>query len=145
MQILLIRDNVKAFVKIVGIFTVNGRRQITRGVKRRPVRAQNKAGRHSVLLQIYYLCALALFKQVFSAKLVYYGLHFVGIKTLARIAVEGYIQFFVNGFDVFESKRFKPFEKLARFLITAFDNSLASASISAVASALKRTYKSFIA
>ena len=60
MQVLLVRHDVQALVKIVGIFAVDGGGNVARGVQGSAVRAQDDARRHAVLLQIDDLRAVAL-------------------------------------------------------------------------------------
>jgi toxin ParE1/3/4 len=47
-----------------------------------------KAGRHIILVEVYNLCTFRLNEQILFGKFVDNGLHFVVIKTLARVGVE---------------------------------------------------------
>ena len=87
-KILLIRHDVKAFIKIIRLCSVISRRQITGGVKRRSVALYQKARGHIVGVEIYHLGAVADFKQSLFVKHIEHRLHFVVVKTLAVIAVE---------------------------------------------------------
>ena len=123
MKILLIRHDVKALIEIITLFTVTSRREISRSVKRRAVRAQYYARRHSVFFEIHDLRALARFKQSFFFEFVDNGLHFVVIKTLARVRIEGNIEFFIYFFDFFKRKFLKLIEKTDAFFVAFFDES----------------------
>ena len=120
MQILLISNHIKAFIKIISVFAVNRRRQISCSVQRSTVRAQNQTGRHTEFFKVDYLRAFACFKKAFFFQLVNNGLHFVGVKSFSGITVESYIQLFVNGVHIIHCKRFEPLEKGVRFLVAAF-------------------------
>ena len=65
MQILLIGDNVQAFIKIVSFFAIYGGGKVTRGIQRSSVLCENKTGRHAVFFEIDHRRAFAYRKQTF--------------------------------------------------------------------------------
>ena len=121
MQVLLIRDDVKAFIEVIMLLTIARGGKVARGVKRRSVRTQYNTRRHSVLFEIHHLRAFARFKQPFFTQFVYDGLHFIVIKTLARVRIESNIEFFINFIDFFKREFLEFIEQPDAFFVAVFD------------------------
>ena len=121
MEILLISHDIKVFVKIVMLFAVNGGGKITRGVQRSAVRLKYKTRRHTVFFKVDNHCPLAFGKQVFRLELVDYGLHFVVVKTFARIGIEFYAQSVVNSLDFLKRDVFELIEYFQGAAVAVLD------------------------
>ena len=59
-QILLIGDDVEAFIEVVRLFAVDGGGEVARRIEGGAVRAQDEAGRHAVGFEVDDLRAVAL-------------------------------------------------------------------------------------
>ena len=120
-QILLIGDDVEAFIEVVRLFAVDGGGEVARRIEGSAVRAQNEAGRHAVGFEVDDLCAVALLQEPLFFEFFDDGRHLVGIKALARVRIEGDVQLFVDALDVAERQRLEPIEELVRLFVAALD------------------------
>ena len=119
-QVLLICHHIETLIKIIGVFAVDGGSYVARGVERSAVRAQNKAGRHAVLLKVDNLRTVALLEQTLLPELVDDGLHFIGIKPFAGVAVEVHVNALIYLFYILQCELLEPIKQLVGLLIAAF-------------------------
>ena len=106
-QILLICNDVEAFVEVVGFLAIIRRGNVASGVQSRAVRFDQKTRRHAVFVEIDNLCAVAFHKQLFLTKYVKARFHFVVVETLACITVKLDSESVVNLADRFHRDRFE--------------------------------------
>ena len=67
-QVLLVRHDVKTFVKVIGLFAVKSRRKVAGGVKGSAVSLYEKARRHTVFLQIDDFGSVAFLDETFPVQ-----------------------------------------------------------------------------
>ena len=121
MEILLIGDDVEAFIKVVGILAVDGGSDIPGGIDGGAVLFDNQAGRHVVLTEIHHLGTFAQGQQALVPQFLNDGFHLVDIKAFAGIAVKGDTEQIIDPGGVLEGNILEPGENLQGFGIAVLD------------------------
>ncbi len=110
--------DINALVKMIGIFSIDGRGNVPGGIQSAAVGFQDQAGRHAFLFQIHHHSSFAFLQKIFFLQFLNHRLHLVIIKGLTGIGVKFDPQQIINFFIFLHADVNEPAPKGTGFFIS---------------------------